>query len=61
MVSLLRVALVLLGGWVVMQQAAPRLEWLYALIAGATVLGATVLGLTFVLRPPIRSQKPVSG
>ena len=60
-VSLLRVALVLLGGWVVMQQAAPRLEWLYALIAGATVLGATVLGLTFVLRPPIRSQKPVSG
>lgn len=61
LVSLLRVALVLCGGWIVMQQAAPRLDWLYALIAGATVLGATILGATFVLWPPIRTRKPLSG
>jgi hypothetical protein len=60
-VSLLRVAIVLCGGCIVMQQAAPRLDWLYALIAGATALGATILGATFVLWPPIRTRKPLSG
>lgn len=40
-----------------MQQAVPRLDWLYALIAGATVLGATVLCVTFVLWPPDPAPK----
>ena len=40
LVGLLRVAIVLCGGWPVLQLAGARLEWLYALIAGATVLGA---------------------
>jgi Na+-driven multidrug efflux pump len=61
MVSTLRVALVLCGGWLLMQEADPRLDGLYALIAGATVLGALILGAIFVLRPPVQSQKPVSG
>jgi putative MATE family efflux protein len=60
-VSLLRVTLMLCGGWLLMQQAVPRLDLLYALIAGATALGAIILGTTFVLWPPIRTQKPVSG
>jgi putative MATE family efflux protein len=61
MVSTLRVALVLCGGWLLMQEADARLDWLYALIAAATVLGALILGAIFVLRPPVQPQKPVSG
>ena len=61
MVSLLRVSLMLCGGWLLMQQAEPRLDLIYALIAGATALGAMILGGSFVLWPPIRTRKPVSG
>jgi hypothetical protein len=60
-VSMLRVTVVLCGGWFLAQQATPRLDWLYALIAGATILGALVLGSVFVLRPPLEVQKAVSG
>lgn len=42
-------------------QAAPRLDWLDALIAAATDPGSIVSASAFVLWPPIRSQKPVSG
>jgi putative MATE family efflux protein len=60
-VSLFRVSLMLCGGWLLMQQAEPRLDLIYALIAGATALGAMILGGSFVLWPPIRTRKPVSG
>jgi hypothetical protein len=60
-VGLLRVAIVLCGGWLVLQLQGDRLEWLYALIAGATVLGARALGSALVIWPPIRPQKRVSG
>jgi hypothetical protein len=51
---LLLVGLLLLRG-----QASPRLEWLYALIAGSTALGAVVLGWAFVFRPPTRTDRQV--
>lgn len=53
LVSLIRVAIVLVGGWM-LQQYAPRLDWLYYLVAGSTVFGAFALGAVFVLRPPNR-------
>jgi hypothetical protein len=59
LVGLLRVAIVLVGGWLLLQQMNPRLDGLYALIAGSTVLGALALGSAFILRPPIRAEKPV--
>jgi Na+-driven multidrug efflux pump len=59
LVGLLRVSVLLLGGWYLFQQGSPRLEWLYALIAGSTVLGAVVLGSAFVFRPPVRTERSV--
>ncbi len=59
LVGLLWVAMVLVGGWLLLQQMNPHLDGLYALIAGSTVLGALVLGLAFILRPPIRPERPV--
>jgi Na+-driven multidrug efflux pump len=59
LVGLLRVSVLLLGGWYLFQQQNPRLEWLYALIAGSTVLGAVVLGSAFVFRSPVRTARPV--
>jgi putative MATE family efflux protein len=53
LVSLLRVAIVLAGGWMLQQQA-PRLDWLYYLVAGSTVVGALTLGTVFTFRPPNR-------
>ena len=53
LVSLMRVAIVLIGG-LMMLLYAPRLDWLYYLVAGSTVIGALVLGAVFVLRPPNR-------
>ena len=53
LVSLMRVAIVLIGGWMLLQ-CAPRLDRLYYLVAGSTVIGALVLGAVFVLRPPNR-------
>jgi putative MATE family efflux protein len=59
LVGLLRVSVLLLGGWYLFRQDSPRLEWLYALIAGTTALGAVVLGSAFVFRPPVRAEKQV--
>ena len=59
LVGLLRVSVLLLGGWYLFQQESPRLEWLYALIAGSTVLGAVVLGSALVLRPSTRTDRQV--
>jgi hypothetical protein len=49
----------LLGGWYLFQQESPRLEWLYALIAGSTALRAVVLGSAFVSMPPGRTDRQV--
>jgi Na+-driven multidrug efflux pump len=53
-VGLLRLAVVLLGGWIVFLQPTARLEWLYYLVAVSVVFAAVVLGLVFVSRPPVR-------
>ena len=58
--SLLRVAIVLAGGWMLQQQA-PRLDWLYYLVAGSTVIGALTLGIVFAFRPPNRRVLMLSG
>ena len=60
LVSLLRVAIVLAGGWMLQQQA-PRLDWLYYLVAGSTVVGALSLGIVFTFRPPNRRVLMISG
>jgi hypothetical protein len=60
LVSLLRVAIVLAGGWMLLQQA-PRLDWLYYLVAGSTVIGALTLGIVFAFRPPNRRVLMLSG
>jgi Na+-driven multidrug efflux pump len=60
-VSLLRLVVVVLGGWVLLQQANVRLEWLYYLIASSVIVAASTLGLVFLFRPPIRRDKTVSG
>lgn len=60
LVSLLRVAIVLAGGWMLQQQA-PRLDWLYYLVAGSTVIGALTLGMVFAFRPPNRRVLMLSG
>jgi MATE family, multidrug efflux pump len=53
LVSLLRVAIVLAGGWMLLRYA-PRLDWLYSIVAGSTVIGALTLAIVFVFRPPNR-------
>jgi Na+-driven multidrug efflux pump len=60
LVSLLRVAIVVAGGWMLLRQA-PRLDWLYGLVAGSTVAGALTLGIVFAVRPPNRRAKALSG
>jgi hypothetical protein len=60
LVSLLRVAIVLAGGWMLQQQVA-QLDWLYYLVAGSTVLGALTLGIVFAVRPPNRRVQLLSG
>ncbi|MCK1642886.1 hypothetical protein IVA95_36350 [Bradyrhizobium sp. 157] len=60
LVSLLRVAIVLAGGWMLQQQVA-QLDWLYYLVAGSTVLGALTLGIVFAVRPPNRRAQVLSG
>jgi putative MATE family efflux protein len=57
LVSLLRVAVVLLGGWIVLQRPDPQLDWLYYLVACATVLAASTLALIFAFRPPVPKGK----
>jgi Na+-driven multidrug efflux pump len=61
LVSLLRVAIVLGGGWMLLQQQGPRLDWLYYLVAGSTVIGALTLGIVFAFRPPNRRVLMLSG
>jgi Na+-driven multidrug efflux pump len=61
LVSLSRVAIVLAGGWMLLQQQGPRLDWLYYLVAGSTVFGALALGIVFALRPPNRRGRALSG
>ena len=60
LVSLLRVAIVLIGGWMLLLYA-PRLDWLYYLVAGSTVVGALTLGIVFAFRPPNRRGRALSG
>ena len=60
LVSLLRVAIVVGGGWILLLHA-PRLDWLYSLVAGSTVIGALTLGLVFAFRPPNRRVLVLSG
>jgi putative MATE family efflux protein len=61
LVSLLRVAIVFVGGWMLLRQPAVQLGWLYLLVAGSTVTGALILGAVFVLRPPNRRTRVLSG
>ncbi|XSC48113.1 hypothetical protein ACF1BQ_007525 [Bradyrhizobium sp. RDT10] len=61
LVSLLRVAIVMAGGWMLLLQQAPRLDWLYYLVAGSTVIGALTLGIVFAFRPPNRRVLMLSG
>jgi hypothetical protein len=60
LVNLLRVAIVPAGGWLLLLQA-PRLDWLYYLVAGSTVVGALTLGIVFAFRPPNRRVLMLSG
>jgi len=60
LVNLLRLAIVLGGGWLLQQQA-PRLDLLYYLVAGSTVIGALTLGAVFTFRPPNRRVLVLSG
>jgi Na+-driven multidrug efflux pump len=61
LVSLLKVAIVLVGGWLLLQQQASQLDWLYYLVAGSTVIGALTLGIVFAVRPPNRRAEALSG
>lgn len=60
-VSLLRAAIVLIGGCLLLQQPAARLDWLYYLVAGSTVIGALTLAAFFIFRPLNRRSGALSG
>jgi len=59
--SLLRVAVVLVGGWVILQWPGAKLDWLYYLVAVSVAVAATTLAVIFALRPPGAARKAVSG
>jgi putative MATE family efflux protein len=59
--SLLRLAVVLVGGWAVLQLPDAKLDWLYYLVAAAVIVATTTLAVIFALRPPNAPKKPVSG
>jgi len=61
LVSLFRVAVVLLGGWIVLRQQPPRLEWLYGIVSLSFILAAMILGAIFTFSPPKPHDRPVSG
>jgi hypothetical protein len=48
-------------GWRMLLLQAPRLDWLYYLVAGSTVIGALTLGIVFAFRPPNRRVLMLSG
>jgi hypothetical protein len=58
--SLLRVAVVLLGGWVILQWPDAELSWLYYLVAVSTMLSASTLAVIFDFRPPTATRKVLS-
>jgi Na+-driven multidrug efflux pump len=59
--SLLRVAVVLLGGWVILQWSDPQLYWLYYLVAISVILSASTLAIIFAFRHPGATRKVLSG
>ena len=61
LVSLLRLAIVLIGGWMLLRQPLARLDWLYVMVAGSTVTAALILGMVFVFWPPNRRSGALSG
>ena len=60
LVSLLRFAIVLLVGWMVLRTPVPRLDLLYYLVASSVILAAMVLGSVFLFWPPNRSGSAFS-
>ena len=61
LVSLLRAAIVLIGGWLLLLRPAVQLDWLYYLVAGSTVIGALTLAAFFIFRPLNRRTGALSG
>ncbi|MCA6117849.1 hypothetical protein J6524_23660 [Bradyrhizobium sp. WSM 1738] len=61
LVSLSRAVIVLIGGWLLLQQPVAQLDWLYYLIAGSTVIGALMLAAIFIFRPLNRRSAALSG
>jgi putative MATE family efflux protein len=59
-VSLLRLAIVLFGGWMVLQAPVPQLERLYYLVASSLILATLTLGFVFFFWPPNRSGSVLS-
>ena len=59
--SLLRVAMVLGGGWALLRWPGVTLDWLFCLVAVSVALAASTMAVMFALRPPSAAQKAVSG
>jgi Na+-driven multidrug efflux pump len=59
--SLLRGAVVLLGGWVILQWPDLELCWLYYLVAVSIMLSASTLAVIFAFRPPRAIRRVLSG
>lgn len=57
--SLLRLAIVLAGGWIILGLPGAKLDWLYYLVVFAVTAATATLAVVFALRPP--SAPPVSG
>jgi len=55
--SLPRIAIVLPGGWIFLQQSVSRFGWLYDLVAGSTVIRALTLGTVFLSLPAAKSTQ----
>jgi MATE family, multidrug efflux pump len=53
--SLLRLAVAVLGGAIVVHSATPQLVTMFGVVAGSTVVAGLTLGLLFLFRPPILS------
>jgi Na+-driven multidrug efflux pump len=61
LVSLLRLVIVVLGGWTLLRQTDIGLDGLYYLMAISVVFAALTLVVAFLWRPPIPVSKVVSG